>query len=137
MQITKMERTSTGFPAQWEGQLENGQYIYIRYRWGLFTLGIGDTIDDAVLNTIFRFETPHKTGVMSESTMMTIIETHTIYRFNGIKAKLLENEIHDIDVLGRAKEVLEKLEKILDEKSIEPEEVLKSNIAKEKINKNE
>ena len=37
-------------PTQWEGRTPDGRFIYIRYRGHRLTVGIGDTIDDAVFD---------------------------------------------------------------------------------------
>lgn len=50
--VTHLAQTCAGCPSQWEGSLDNGHAIYIRYRWGLLQIGAGHTLDDAVLSTI-------------------------------------------------------------------------------------
>lgn len=39
MKVIKLEQTTTACPTQFEGQLENGHYIYIRYRGGFLLAG--------------------------------------------------------------------------------------------------
>lgn len=50
--IKTIEKTCFACPSQWEGFLENGKAIYIRYRWGYLSIRISDDvtydIDDAV-----------------------------------------------------------------------------------------
>jgi hypothetical protein len=48
MKIQSIEQTCSRSPSQWEGQMDNGSFIYIRYRWGNLTVGFGDTIDEAI-----------------------------------------------------------------------------------------
>jgi len=45
--IKKLERTCFACPSQWEGELEDGRMIYIRYRWGCLEVSISkNTIKD-------------------------------------------------------------------------------------------
>jgi len=32
--LVKLEKTCLACPSQWEGQINDGRWIYIRYRWG-------------------------------------------------------------------------------------------------------
>jgi hypothetical protein len=41
-------------PSQWEGTLEDGRALYIRYRFGRLTVGAGDGVDGAVRNSVTR-----------------------------------------------------------------------------------
>lgn len=50
MKLISLEKTCWACPAQWEGQLEDGRYVYIRYRWGHLQVGYGNTIDEAIDN---------------------------------------------------------------------------------------
>ena len=50
IKITQLQKTCCACPAQWEGRLSDGRYIYIRYRWSDFSVGIGATDDDAVIS---------------------------------------------------------------------------------------
>lgn len=52
--IIELEQTCPACPSQWEGKLEDGRSIYIRYRGGWLRYGIADTIDDAVGNYVFE-----------------------------------------------------------------------------------
>ena len=51
IKLKSLEKTCFACPSQWEGQLENGEYVYIRYRWGSLSFGSGDTIDEAIDNS--------------------------------------------------------------------------------------
>lgn len=48
--LKSLEQTCFACPSQWEGELENGKFIYIRFRWGNLGYGIGDTIGEAIHN---------------------------------------------------------------------------------------
>jgi len=54
MLITELKMTCTACPTQYEGRTVDGEYIYIRYRWGVLTLGIGNNINEAVSNRIIH-----------------------------------------------------------------------------------
>lgn len=45
-----LKKTCDDCPSQWEGELEDGKFIYIRYRGGTLGYGVGKTIDKAVDN---------------------------------------------------------------------------------------
>lgn len=53
MKSIKLKKTCIACPAQWEGTLDDGRMIYIRYRWGHLTVNvslkpttnIGDALD--------------------------------------------------------------------------------------------
>jgi hypothetical protein len=49
-QVVALKKTCTACPSQWEGALEDGRVIYVRYRWGELSVGIGNDIDEAVQN---------------------------------------------------------------------------------------
>ena len=51
MRIVQLEKTCGACPSQWEGKLDNGEYLYVRYRWGSLQVGIGTSIGDAVSNS--------------------------------------------------------------------------------------
>lgn len=70
--------TCESCPSQWEGQLNDGTYIYVRYRFGKFTYGIGDSLDQAVREAMEK--TPiilgeELDGFMEEATMRALL-TH-------------------------------------------------------------
>ena len=50
--VVALDQTCGACPSQWEGRLDNGQRIYVRYRWGRLQLGVGPNIDAAVDATI-------------------------------------------------------------------------------------
>lgn len=75
MQIINLKQTCSACPSQWEGELDNGNHIYIRYRYGKLFVGVGEDIDEAILNS-----NPIKTlgdeydGVLTEGDMMQVLE---------------------------------------------------------------
>ena len=40
LKVVKLEKTCRACPAQWEGKLEDGRMIYIRYRWGRLSIRV-------------------------------------------------------------------------------------------------
>jgi len=48
MKIKSLTQTCFCCPSQWEGLLDDGRSIYIRYRYGKLFVGIGNTKDEAV-----------------------------------------------------------------------------------------
>lgn len=50
MKLLRLKKTCEACPSQWEGELEDGRFIYIRFRWGNLGFGIGETIKDAIKN---------------------------------------------------------------------------------------
>jgi hypothetical protein len=50
LKVLALKKTSLACPSQWEGVLEDGRVIYARYRWGELSVGVGDSVDEAVRN---------------------------------------------------------------------------------------
>jgi len=50
LELATLTRTCLACPSQWEGTLDDGRAIYVRYRHGELSVGIGEDIDDAVRN---------------------------------------------------------------------------------------
>lgn len=48
--MVALTETCVACPSQWEGTLEDGRAVYARYRHGKLSVGVGDDIDQAVLN---------------------------------------------------------------------------------------
>lgn len=42
--MLEIRRTCHACPAQWEGMVEDGQHLYIRYRWGWLRVEVGNEI---------------------------------------------------------------------------------------------
>jgi hypothetical protein len=36
--VSKLIQTCKGSPSQWEGLTDDGQFIYVRYRWGCLSI---------------------------------------------------------------------------------------------------
>lgn len=50
MRVVSLVRTCLASPSQWEGELEDGRAVYIRYRGGHFSVRLGWSIDEAIVN---------------------------------------------------------------------------------------
>lgn len=48
--VTALKKTCLACPSQWEGTLDDGRVIYARYRHGALSVGIGDSIGEAIRN---------------------------------------------------------------------------------------
>lgn len=48
--VVALRKTSLACPSQWEGTLEDGRVVYVRYRHGALSAGVGNDIDEAVRN---------------------------------------------------------------------------------------
>lgn len=51
LKVKALKQTSLACPSQWEGTLEDGRAIYIRYRHGELSVGLGTDITAAVRNS--------------------------------------------------------------------------------------
>ncbi len=40
--VTELNRTCFACPSKWEGCTEDGQHVYIRYRWGFLSASVGN-----------------------------------------------------------------------------------------------
>lgn len=60
MKLVKLTKTCSGCPAQWEGTLEDGRMVYIRYRWGWLSVSVSESktqyIDAAVVGKTLFYE---------------------------------------------------------------------------------
>lgn len=54
--LQSLEKTCTACPAQWEGELSDGTFVYIRYRYGVLSIGFGQTPDEAAGDRRFEWE---------------------------------------------------------------------------------
>lgn len=48
--VVALKKTSLACPSQWEGTLADGRVVYVRYRHGALSAGVGNDIDEAVRN---------------------------------------------------------------------------------------
>lgn len=80
LQLVILKKTCYACPSQWEGVLNNGQSIYIRYRYGTLWVGIGEDIDEAVTNShnnceIMKPNNPYD-GVINDEQMFKYLANH-------------------------------------------------------------
>jgi hypothetical protein len=54
--VTSLVRTGDRSPSKWEGETYDGRRLYVRYKWGLLSIGIGNSIADAVEHSANFFE---------------------------------------------------------------------------------
>jgi len=50
--LKELKMTCDVCPSQWEGKTEDGKTVYILYRWGCLSAGVGATLDEAVDNAM-------------------------------------------------------------------------------------
>jgi len=50
--VASLKKTCTACPAQWEGKLEDGRALYVRYRWGELSVGAGEDGGAAIDNSM-------------------------------------------------------------------------------------
>lgn len=81
MKVISLQKTCSACPAQWEGKLEDGRMIYIRYRWGHLRLDVSldpsDDVQDAIGNTVYSMTNPENEfdGYMETTTMKSILSS--------------------------------------------------------------
>ena len=46
--VIRLKQTCLSNPSQWQGRLEDGRVLYIRYRWGSLYAGVGRSLAEAV-----------------------------------------------------------------------------------------
>lgn len=56
LRVKSIIRTCYACPSQWEGETEDGRKVYVRYRHGLLSVGLGATMDEAVDDSPGWFE---------------------------------------------------------------------------------
>lgn len=75
--IATLAQTCGACPSQWEGRTAAGEHVYIRYRGGRLSLGIGPTEDDAVGSDHAVLERGDPLdGVMDTGTMIALLADH-------------------------------------------------------------
>ncbi len=74
MKIYNVKKTSGFAPSQWEGKTKDGQMVYIKYRNGYLSLGIGKDINEAIENLRVIHKTKEKGNYMSTQTMLRLID---------------------------------------------------------------
>lgn len=63
--VAYLEQTCTACPSQWEGKMEDGRYVYIRYRWGALSWTVGE-------ETQYRDTMDANDGFMSTDDMLRL-----------------------------------------------------------------
>ncbi len=49
--VVRLTQTCLAVPSQWEGELDDGRSLYVRYRHGLLRVGVGEAAKDASRNS--------------------------------------------------------------------------------------
>lgn len=75
IKIKNLEQTCGGCPSQWEGEDIDGNYVYIRYRWGTLRLDWKKHF-----NTIFSAELDESGwgGIIEEKEMLDVLKENKI-----------------------------------------------------------
>lgn len=72
--VIDLRMTCSACPTQWEGTLDDGRCVYVRYRWGCLTWGFGDTpyaaIDDSISGERCKQLGGEFDGELDEMTML-------------------------------------------------------------------
>lgn len=50
----EVELTCQACPSQWEGTLADGRHVYVRFRFGVLSVGLGATVEEARCDETFR-----------------------------------------------------------------------------------
>lgn len=82
--VTELDQTCRACPSQWEGRTDDGNRIYIRYRHGWLSAGVGRTMDDAIESA---FSAPVHSqeygeaydGVMPTNTMVRCLRKEVVF----------------------------------------------------------
>ena len=80
--VITCRRTCLACPSQWEGVCEDGRSIYIRYRWGCLSYGLGFTIEDAVKDSSNRIDMDFSdclNGSMTNAEMQHAMLQHDVH----------------------------------------------------------
>ena len=80
MIIKTLKQTCKACPSQWEGTLDDGRIIYIRYRSGFFSISVADSMKTMFDNhpIITRDTGDWLDGYMSEDELSTILDEEGI-----------------------------------------------------------
>jgi len=75
IKIKNLIQTCGGCPSQWEGEDIDGNYVYIRYRWGTLRLDWKEHF-----NTIFsiKLDPEEWGGIIEEKEMLKILDENNI-----------------------------------------------------------
>ena len=50
IKVASVAQTCFACPAQWQGETEDGQEIYVRYRWGWLEVHLGGVLTEPILD---------------------------------------------------------------------------------------
>ena len=50
--VVTLTQTCLAVPSQWEGELDDGHSLYVRYRHGLLRVGVGEGLSEAIENSV-------------------------------------------------------------------------------------
>lgn len=59
IKIAKIVQSCIACPQQWEALADDGRIVYIRERWDNLSVGIGNTLDEAVSEDIYKTIIPN------------------------------------------------------------------------------
>jgi len=75
--VKQLEQTSSEYPSQWQGHLEDGRMFYIRYRWGNFTVRVSvaptNDLDDVFIPPpIYQEQIGKDDGILEQDEMLEL-----------------------------------------------------------------
>lgn len=70
--VASLVMTCGACPAQWEGALEDGQVVYVRFRHGQLTVGFGRNVREAVDRSELVYEEAGNRGDMEQAEMLRL-----------------------------------------------------------------
>lgn len=86
MTIKSITQTCDACPSQWEGELDDGRFFYVRYRWGNLQLGIGKDDSEAVrVSETIAALGDSLDGYLDEQIMLDYVTPHLLWGFRGRK----------------------------------------------------
>lgn len=92
-ELRTLRKTASACPAQWEGETTDGKSVYVRYRFGHLTAGVGDTMHEAVMDDGFSKHVGNPLdGFMDEADMLF----HTGLHWVGDEAAAFRDELEAV-----------------------------------------
>lgn len=89
--VIELEKTCEACPAQWEGQLEDGRMIYIRYRFGWLSIRVSKGVTSDIREAIRGEEilgVEHREELDGEMGFQTLVDlSGGIINYGEIKAE--------------------------------------------------
>jgi hypothetical protein len=78
--LISLTQTCAMCPSQWEGILDNGKHVYVRYRWGQITLRVGKNLDAAIDSRHYLFKQIGEDfdGILSSREMLKVLNLEVI-----------------------------------------------------------